>query len=325
VTLRLLIALLFSASPALACSGSDTYATLACSFNPDYYWRLDVFSSNHNANNGSVGGSSFMNMDDGVGPPCGTGVSGIAGSGGNLAVSCNGTIHQLGQQNNVTTSFMSNNNYTVIAWFSTSDTSSTMAAIGQGATGNVNYSYTMGTTTGKAFVNMYQCGGGLYGQVVGGTAYTASTYQMESFTYNTTGPVELIYLNGSQDGSKSSGFVSTPCATLTGQQQTMAQEIGTQRWFFNGKLDEVMIITNSTMSAANILALWNAGNGPAAGSSVVPYTVKRPELPHFRDDGYLDRFVSLGYNTGLLAERVALPRFFGFWPTLNLVPRGNVR
>lgn len=83
---------------------------------------------------------------------------------------------------------------------------------------------------------------------------------------------------------------------------------------FNGRIDEVASYT-TILSSGRITAQYLAATTTSGGKGW-PFITKAPELPRFLDGGYWKKFVAKGYNTGLFAPSVKMPRYLlvGYLP-----------
>jgi hypothetical protein len=173
-----------------------------------------------------------------------------------------------------------------------------------------------GATTAPAFF-IFQIAGATYATVSATTKPATDTWHYYAATWDGATTTLKIYLDGSNEGTTSTTSGSAGCS-----EDVDVGRRGDNASFswVNGNIQEVAIY-NSVLTSTRITAHYNAGiASPSTGQQ--PFTVKRPELPRFRNPDYWDRFVSRGYNTGLFAEAVLWPRMVGWFAPFSVVPNG---
>ena len=137
-----------------------------------------------------------------------------------------------------------------------------------------------------------------------------------------------LYLNGSLEATATSG-AGTCCGCA--EWITFASIVNNGADKLTGNLQYMAVYGSSgstrgsadTLTGTQALAHYNAGIAAPATGGLNAYSVKRPELPTFRDPVFWDRFVSKGYNTGLFAQTVAWPRMVGWFAPFSVVPNGH--
>lgn len=291
------------------------YDSVVSADNPQYWWHLDdttgtvaTDSGNNTHIDGTYTGGFTLNQ------------TGIPGNTPHPAVAFNGSTGYVvtaadaafGVPGNPTPS-----GYSVEAWVKPT-TTATQTAVALGTTTpKYWWEFILRTTTNdfqvRVFTNDNSCNAnGVYGEAHGGSFSAGNWYQMV-FTIAESSNVYshlILYVNGSSVQDQTS-FTGTVCNTAThaitiGRRDDNAQ-------YLNGVEDEVsMYITSGSLAGqltpTQVLTHYNAGN--TAPATFWPYTVKRPELPQFRNDGYWARFVNYGYNTGLFSPKILRPQFF---------------
>ncbi len=91
----------------------------------------------------------------------------------------------------------------------------------------------------------------------------------------------------------------------------------------DGVLDEVAIF-DQALSDATILSFYTAGiTVPTVPGGLWPFSVRRPQIPTFRDDDYFTKMVQRGYNTGLFTVSAKRPLGIGFFAPFTIVPDGH--
>lgn len=207
----------------------------------------------------------------------------------------------------------------------TSDATGVLLSSGHDATntaGASNWSLLIAASgSGGVQFRIYQTGGDTSYEIVTGPTTAATGWHFMVGTWNQSTKAMKVYLDGSQDNS-----TTTTSGTISAATQRYI-DIGRRYTagggnFLNGTTQDCFI-TNGEFSAANILAMYQHGVSSPSGSSW-PHTVKRPELPRFRDDGYFEYAVSHGYNTGLISSGELVPQLLNIgYPNFALMPWGN--
>ncbi len=177
------------------------------------------------------------------------------------------------------------------------------------------------------------CVGGTYGELLAGTYTTGQWYYVVGTTTGNAGSglgQMNLYVNGNLIASTSS-FTGTLC---TDNALATLADLNDNIFFLDGVLDEPAIYYdnnpgpphNGILTPYFIALHYTAGLSTANGTCDWPYNVKAPQLPKFRDDGYLARFVSQGFNTGLFSIKALIPQYLnpGFMP-FSTTPKGNFR
>lgn len=169
--------------------------------------------------------------------------------------------------------------------------------------------------------NLFQTpGASNYIQAAGTALLTSGTWYMVTGTWVNNTTTLTLYINATQDASTSTTSGAGPA---TGVFYGLSRSEGDNTLYLGGNSQDCFI-DDGALSAAQVSILYNRGIG--LSSSNWPYTVKRPYLPQFRDDGYFAKFFARGYHTGLFSIRARVPQYLtlGYLP-FAIVPPGNVR
>lgn len=171
------------------------------------------------------------------------------------------------------------------------------------------------------------CTSGSYALVSAGSGLNDGNYHHVVATTLGAGGGALtnikVSIDGSQVGSTTS-FSGTPCNRNVTYPIRIAADKNGAACGLNGTIDEYALY-HVQLSTTQITTHYNAGISTGATGGMWPFSVKRPELPKFRNDDYLTQFVSRGYNTGHFASREIQPKYLnvGFVP-FSVIPWGNV-
>lgn len=174
----------------------------------------------------------------------------------------------------------------------------------------------------KAFFQIYQnIGTTSYISVTGATSMTDGVWYMITGTWATSGTTIKVYLNATEDGTNSTtlGLIADATTWIA-----VGRQEGSADVYFNGNIQDCFMYT-SLLSAAQVSAIYNRGILIAAQLEAWPFTVKRPELPRFRDDGYFAKAINRGYVSGGFHPTVMHARAFGPYLPLAVVPNGKGR
>lgn len=331
--LRALIAVL-ALLPALAFADYQS-TILADSPLPAHWWRLDdtsgttaVDSGAVGANDGSFVGGYTLNQ------------AGILGNSARPSVALNGStgyVNVGGNQANLPIQTVTARGTSIELWVKPTacSTGTAQSLFANQAVGGYNYDIRLRDSTTDFVVVVWDsgCAGNNYGVALGGTC-TTSAWHQAVMTAHTSGNAILdrlkLYVDGSLVSTVTSfggsgAFCSNSLATNIGRESTSAQ-------YYGGLVDEVLLYrdtnaanTGNELSAAQVLAHYNAGFTAAAAGARRRVISSKLELPRFRDDDYFERVSALGYNTGLLGPNVREPLLLraAFTAPFSVMPNGR--
>lgn len=122
-----------------------------------------------------------------------------------------------------------------------------------------------------------------------------------------------IYMNGIQEATQTGGFAAAQRCISSTQTTDIGRETFGSTNFTNSVMDEVAFYRTASdgtgtgaLTGSQIAIHYTAGIlSPSRGW---PFTVRRPSLPHFRDDNFWDRMVAGGYHDGSFANRGNIER-----------------
>lgn len=318
--------------PALAWAD---YASVILADSPKYYWHLGETSGTTATNSGSTStlgdgtyhGTVSLNQ---AGIPGYSATNGSVGLDGSTAyVSAADTGGSLGPPaggNNAT--------WSAEAWIYPTADATTMYLTGGTATVFGYNMYRRVTTLaigGTIFSSASSCGGSGYAASgdVGSAPNNAWTYvAMTSHNSGSAVMDRYTFYGNAVQLAQVTSFSGTYCQVSSYDAINIGRR-ATNNFYITGRIDEVAIYQSNTSSAelgqARITAHYLCGITPGcAVGAGLPYIVKRPELPAFRDGNYFDYFVSRGYHTGDFSIREHRPQYLnvGFVP-FTIVPLGN--
>jgi hypothetical protein len=314
--------------PTLAwATGNYTDARRAGGSQPEHYYQLNE-TSGTTANdtgfgtawNGTYTGGFTLNQ------------TGIPNNVGNPAVLLNGSTGYVNLGSRGVPFNANASGFTGIHGWVKLTTGSGSIAAQYGSTGNPSGFQLNAISDGRVHFKIYQntgsCNGSpTYGEILSSGSPTACPVAgaggwcfIYAITEGAGGGANLahmrLYANGVliQDLTSFSGNFCQITTTLTLGAMINAS------LFTNGLLDEVGI-DNFNTAGATVAAWYNLGiNLPTGGW---PFTVKRPALPRFFDDGYFAKAARRGYGTGHFAAREPLPQYLtvGYLP-FQVMPSG---
>jgi hypothetical protein len=321
---RLLLALCLLPSLVWA---TTPYQTLVAASSPCTYWYMDAPSGTTETNHGSATGQdgTYVNTPT-------LGATGIPGGGGDAAVTflaastqymswpgTGGGACPITSTRTATCNSGTPINATIVLWFKATAANNPVV-FGIGGPSHYTFALIVDSDSSTSAV-MWQDGGGTYLQPNDSSVIcTVGTWCMPAFKFTASGTTAKMYPNGSPGAS-----ANTPSGSCGGQQPTGLPSVGRLSGgsnYTSGTIDEVAWF-DQALADATILAFYTAGIASPATGGLGNYSVKRPQLPNFRDDDYFTKMVRYGYHTGQFAARTMRPLEIGFFAPFTVVPDGH--
>lgn len=327
--------------PTLAWASYDSVITADSPWN---WWRYDESSGTTATDQCTSGLNPCHNGTYTGGFTLGT--TGISGNPGHTAVTLNGSTGYVSAPSSasLTTDYnlpiANNDGATWEGWFKPASVKNQYLIAFQkyvnpfGYDDYAVYAASDGSITTYVYTDASSCGAaGTYGTAATATsAYTSGNWYYVVFTSvgnaGNNGLSSLkIYLNASLKQTTTS-FSGTIGRCSMGLFMGVGNDAPAGN-YFDGVMDEIAFYSTNVshvgtgaLSQSQITTHYNSG--VLSPPTDWPYTVKRPILPRFMDDGYFARAASWGYNTGLWSEKILQPRFLtvGYLP-FEVLPNGN--
>lgn len=338
---RLLLALCLLPSLVWATCPSDNYAVNGvCPDSPCHWFRMDASSGTTETDQGFGAGAEGGKCAQSTANATYSGgftlsQTGIVGAGTDKATAFNGSTGKLvsTEGTDYFPDMTLNGGWSVEAWIKMVGTDGYVAIKDNVSASCGNewewYFYNNAGAISFAIRNSTSsCTSGLYASPSAGSGLNDGNYHHVVATTLGAGGTALTNLKLSVDGSQVNSttvFSGTPCNNNNTYVVRLASDKNGAACGLNGTIDEFALY-HVQLSTTQITAHYNAGIAVGTtGRGMWPFTVRRPELPRFRNDDYLAQFVSHGYNTGLFASREIVPKFLsvGFMP-FSVIPWGNV-
>lgn len=332
---RLLIALCLLPTLAWAVN----YSTTVNTFSPNHYYRMDAASGTTETD---IGSSATNGTYENILGTFTLNATGLIFGDTDKAVSTTGSRMYSVNAANTMPADTTGGGWSQLIWFKPTS-GVTMGLSAKDSTASNRQMWDFGLTwNGSAFVPHWimrdltiSCNGGTYKDATGGTlANNAIHMALLTTAGGGTGSNTLsrmtLYIDGVQVFQTTS-FSGQMCPVSVNNDANYGVGCGTPGNQsgqgcgspFIGTIDENATFT-SELTAANDTTLYTAGIAPAAGSRW-PFTVRRPDLPHFRNDDYFAQAVARGYNTGHFTFREIQPQLLNVgFPNFAVMPWGNV-
>jgi hypothetical protein len=313
------------------------YASTVLADSPKYYWHLGDTSGNA-INSGTTAGLADGTYTGGF-TRNQTGIPGYAATNG--AVVLNGTTGYVtaadtGGSLNINSG--NGDTYTAEMWvYPTQSTNHTVPFVNgiDASPDRMQWQLAL-LNTGTFQFLVYAdggtspaCQGNNYGLITAVGSWSVNNwYHIVATTGTTAGALDAmrLYVNGTLLSTQSS-FSGAPCFAGTDR-----VDIGRRfdnSLYFQGTVDEAAIYNvvggaGGRLSQTQVTTHYNCGITAGCGIATSwPFTVERPALPSFMDDGYFAKAARRGYHTGRFAAREPLPQYLtvGYLP-FQVMPSG---